>query len=77
MITPDHNEREVRVEERTAAYVHRAKRMMLDLFGQEAAHDQPVVTLQLVTAMIHLEAAEIMAEAQHRLADALEKKETA
>ena len=62
------------VAARTEAYVHRAKTMMLDLFGQEAAHDQPIVTLQLVSAMIQLEAAETMAEAQRRLAEALERK---
>ncbi len=59
------------VAEKTEAYVHRAKSMMLDLFGQEAAHDQPVVTLQLVAAMIQLEAAETMAEANRQLTEAL------
>ncbi len=68
--------REARVEERTVAYVHHAKRLMLELFGQEAAHDQPIVTMQLVSAMVQLEAAEIMAEAQQRLAEALETKES-
>ena len=71
MIDINHLDREQRVEARTIAYVQHAKRMMLDLFGQEAARHQPEVTMQLVSAMIQLEAADITAEAQHRLADAI------
>jgi hypothetical protein len=52
------------VEARAIEYVHRAKRMLLGLFGVEAAHDQTVATLNLATAMIQLEAAEIIAAAQ-------------
>lgn len=75
MIDPKNAEREARIAARTEVYVHRAKRMMLDLFGQEAAHDQPVITMQLVSAMIQLETADIIAEAGQRLRHTLETKE--
>jgi len=75
MIDPQDKEREQRIVARTEVYVHRAKRMMLDLFGQEAAHDQPVITMQLVSAMIQLETADIIAEAGQRLQQPRELKE--
>lgn len=69
---------ELRIDDvtaRTEAYVHRTKKSMLSLVGQEAAHDQPVVTLQLVVATILLETAGTMAQAQPELTKALLKKE--
>jgi hypothetical protein len=65
-----------RVEARAEEYVHRAKRMVLDLFGIEAAKEQSRVTLQLATAMIHLEAAEMLATAQGAIAKTIETKES-
>ena len=63
-----------RIQARTEEYIHRAKRMVLDLFGIEAAHDQTQITLQLAIAMIHLEAAELIAINESRIAQSIEKK---
>jgi hypothetical protein len=63
-----------RVQARTEEYVHRAKRMVLDLFGIEAAHDQTQITLQLAIAMVQLEAAELIAINESKIAQTLEKK---
>ena len=51
-----------RVETRTEDYVHSARRLILDLFGPESAQDHTIVTLQLASAMMQLEAAEVMAQ---------------
>ncbi len=75
----DHDEilkhRADRVQARTEDYVHRAKRMVLDLFGIEAAQEQTVATLQLATAMVHLEAAEMLAAGEVKIAKTIENKE--
>ena len=63
-----------RVEARTEHYIHRAKHMVLELFGKEAAQNQAIVTLQLATAMIHLEAAEVTAASAARIAKSIETK---
>lgn len=63
------------IEQRTGEYVHRAKRMVLDVFGIEAAKEQSILTLQLATAMIHLEAAELNAASLRRIAKTLEQNE--
>ncbi|WP_208352657.1 hypothetical protein [Pseudaestuariivita rosea] len=59
----DDARRAARVEE----YLHRAKRMTLELFGVDPTHDNSNVTVALATAMIHLEAADIQAEAQEQM----------
>lgn len=63
------------IEERTSDYIHRAKRIVLDTFGIEAAKEQSTLTLQLATAMIHLEAAELNAASLRRIARTLEQKD--
>ncbi|KAA0912415.1 hypothetical protein [Aquicoccus porphyridii] len=63
------------IEERTTEYIRRAKRMVLDVFGIEAAKEQSTLTLQLATAMIHLEAAELNAASLRRIARTLEQKD--
>ncbi len=69
------NRRGELIEERTSDYIHRAKRMVLDTFGIEAAKEQSTLTLQLATAMIHLEAAELNAASLRRIARTLEQKD--
>lgn len=69
------NKRADLVEERTTAYVHRAKRMVLDVFGLESTSDQSLIVVELATAMIQLEAAELNAASLRRVAKALEGKD--
>lgn len=59
------------VEARVEVYVHAAKRMILDLFGPEAAHDHNTAVITLAAAMANLEAGHIMADAQDRMTQAL------
>ncbi|KPP87482.1 MAG: Hexokinase [Rhodobacteraceae bacterium HLUCCO07] len=63
------------IEERTSDYIRRSKRIVLDTFGIEAAKEQSTLTLQLATAMIHLEAAELNAASLRRIARTLEQKD--
>ena len=62
------------IEARTADYVHRAKRMVLDSFGRDSASDQAVLVAQIAQAMIQLEAAELNAASIRRIAKHLEEK---
>ncbi|MDQ2093763.1 hypothetical protein [Rhodalgimonas zhirmunskyi] len=62
------------IERRTQEYVHRAKRMVLDVFGIEAASEQSLVTAQLASAMIQLEAAELNAASLRRIAKIIHEK---
>ncbi|UYV38504.1 hypothetical protein N4R57_05370 [Rhodobacteraceae bacterium D3-12] len=56
------------IEDRTADYIHRAKRMALDAFGIDASSDHSLIVAQLATAMIQLEAAELNAASLRRIA---------
>lgn len=62
------------IEERTADYVRRSKRMVLDTFGIEATQDQSLIVVQLATAMIQLEAAELNAASLRRIAKNIDEK---
>jgi len=63
------------VEARVEEYVHAAKRMVLDLFGPEAAHDHNSTVIMLAAAMTNLEAGHVMADAQNRMTEALNEGE--
>lgn len=63
------------IEDRTADYIHRAKRMVVDMFGTKEASEQSALAMQLAIAMIHLEAAELNAASLRRIAKAVEEKE--
>ncbi|WP_137699622.1 hypothetical protein [Marimonas lutisalis] len=63
------------IERRTADYVHRAKRMVLDTFGIEASKELSSLTVHMATAMIQLEAAELNAASLRRIAKTLEEKD--
>ncbi|MDQ2092047.1 hypothetical protein [Marimonas arenosa] len=63
------------IESRTAEYVHRAKRMVLDTFGRDAASTQATLVVQIARAMIDLEAAELNAAALRRIAREIEDKD--
>lgn len=56
--------RQKQIEAQVEAYVHVAKRMMLELFGAGADHDHMAVTVQLASAMVQLEAAYRIAAAR-------------
>jgi len=62
------------IEERTTDYVHRAKRMVLEVFGIESSNDQSMIVVNLATAMIHLEAAELNAASLRRIAKNIDEK---
>ncbi|PIE12623.1 MAG: hypothetical protein CSA70_08955 [Rhodobacterales bacterium] len=62
------------IENRAGDYVHRAKRMVLDVFGVEASKEQSTLTVQLATAMIQLEAAELNAASLRRIAKSIDEK---
>jgi len=62
------------IEERTADYVRRAKRMALDAFGIESKQDQSLIVVQLATAMIQLEAAELNAASLRRISKNITEK---
>lgn len=53
------------------AYLHRARSMILDVFGGEAGREQTLATVQLASAMVQADAALRMAAANDRLAAAL------
>ena len=63
------------IEARTTDYVHRAKRMVLDTFGRDAANAQASLVVHLAQAMIQLEAAELNAASLRKIAKHLEEKE--
>ena len=63
-----------RIEARVEDYIHRARRMTLALFGPEAGQHQITVTMQIATAMVQLEAAEKLADAEKALAKQLNRE---
>lgn len=62
------------IEARTADYVHRAKRMVLDTFGRDAASTQANLVAQIAQSMIQLEAAELNAASLRRIAKSIDEK---
>ncbi|MEM8657081.1 MAG: hypothetical protein AAF813_02535 [Pseudomonadota bacterium] len=51
------------IERRVADYVHRAKRMTIELFGTDTSHDHNLIAVQLASAMVQLDAADRIAAA--------------
>jgi len=75
---PDHlvgEKRVARIEGRMDSYLHSARRMVVDQFGPEASHDNVLVIVTLAAAMANLETAEIIASAEDRIADIINRKE--
>ncbi len=68
-MTWSQDERQQQIEERMAAYVHSAKRMVLDLFGSGADHEHMTTAVQLAAAMAQLEAAYEIADATDNIID--------
>jgi len=62
-----------RIVRRADAYLHHARRLVLDQFGRESGHDQVQVIATVAAMMATLENAEIMAEAQDKLRALLER----
>ncbi len=61
------------IAKRAEQYLHLSRRLVVDIFGPEAGHDQ-VQTIALVASMMAtLENAEITASAQDKLTQLLEK----
>lgn len=52
-----------RIDQHMEALLHRARRLVLDAFGAEAAMHHPAMTVQVATALATLEAAETIAHA--------------
>jgi hypothetical protein len=63
------------IEARTVDHIHRAKRMVVDMFGTKEAKEQSALAMQLATAMIHLEAAELNAASLRRIAKVIDENE--
>ena len=52
------------IEARVETYLHSAKRMALGVFGATGEHDYNSLTVEVATALVNLEAAHVIAEAQ-------------
>ncbi len=69
-------ERVARIEKRMETYVHSARRLVVNVMGPDAGHDNVMVIATLAAAMANLETAEILASVEDRIADILDKKGT-
>ena len=56
---------------RAEAYLHLARRIVVNVFGPEAGHDQVQVTATVASMMANLENAEIVSRSQDKLTNAL------
>lgn len=61
------------IARRTEAYLHLARRIVVDIFGPEAGHDHVQTIAQVANMMATLENAEITASAQDKLTQLLER----
>lgn len=62
-----------RIARRSEAYLHLARRLVVDIFGPEAGHDHVQVIATVAAMMATLENAEITAAAQDKLTALLER----
>ncbi len=63
-----------KISARTEAYLHIARRIVVDQFGPEAGHDHILTIAQVAHTMAILENAEIMARAHDAMTRLLEKE---
>ena len=61
------------IAKRAESYLHLSRRVVVDMFGPEAGHDQVQVIAMVAAMMATLENAEITAKAQDKLTQLLEK----
>ena len=61
-----------RAEQEVEAYLHRARAMIVEVFGGEPGRDQALGAIHLAAAMVQAEAALRLAAANDRLAAALQ-----
>ena len=63
-----------RIAARAEAYLHIARRIVVDMFGPEAGHDHILTIAKVADMMATLENAEITAAAQDKLTEILERE---
>lgn len=61
------------IARRAEAYLHLARRLVVDIFGPEAGHDHVQTIAMVASMMATLENAEITAAAQDKMTRLLEK----
>ncbi|MDJ0637529.1 MAG: hypothetical protein QNJ20_01745 [Paracoccaceae bacterium] len=61
------------IAKRAETYLHLSRRVCVDFFGPEAAHDHVMTIATVASMMATLENAEIAASAQDKLTELLEK----
>lgn len=61
------------IVKRSETYLHLARRVVVDIFGPEAGHDQVQVVAMVAAMMANLEHAEILASSQDKLTELLER----
>ena len=61
------------IVKRSEAYLHLARRVVVDTFGPEASHDQVQVIATVAAMMANLEHAEILAASQDKMTELLER----
>ncbi|NNE86709.1 MAG: hypothetical protein HKN27_01425 [Silicimonas sp.] len=61
------------IVKRSEAYLHLSRRLVVDMFGPEAGHDQVQVIATVAAMMANLEHAEILASSQDKLTELLER----
>ena len=61
------------IARRAESYLHLARRLVVDIFGPEAGHDQVQVIAMVAGMMATLENAEITAKAQDKMTELLER----
>ena len=56
-----------RIAKRAESYLHLARRLVVDIFGPEAGHDQTLVIAQVAAMMATLENAEMISASNDKL----------
>jgi len=64
MLTSMMDARAKLVESRVDMYLHSAKRIVMDQFGSTSEHSHNQITVDIAAAMVSLEAAHIIADAE-------------
>ena len=63
------------ISQRSGAYLHLARQLVVNVFGPEASHDHVQVVATVAAMMANLESAEMISRSHDRLTNALSKIE--
>ena len=71
----DESETVQHIAKRAESYLHIARRIVIDMFGRDAGHEQVLIIAQVAAMMADLETAEILASSQDKIAALLQRLE--